>query len=350
MIEEDADAIVDDLGQVLEALRGSTLLVTGASGFLCSWLVETVAALNGRGGDPCRLVAVDNHVTGVASRWDALLAAPWFRLVTHDVARPLELDERVDWIVHGASIASPPVYRRLPLETIDVNVGGTRRMLELAQAHSARGILYISSSEIYGDPEPAAVPTAEDYVGRVSCVGPRACYDESKRLGETLCATFHRLYDLPVKTVRPFNVYGPGQRLDDGRIIPDLVRALVNRDPIRLLSDGRATRAFCYVTDAVRAMWHVLLSGAGGEIFNIGNDQEEITIRELAVRARSIGGPPDVEVVFEHSDDPDYVTDNPQRRCPDLTKLRSTFDWEPLVPLAAGLERTYRAQLEVPSP
>jgi dTDP-glucose 4,6-dehydratase len=346
ILEEDVGAIVDDLGPLRSRLAGSTLLVTGASGFLCSWFVETVAALNADGsGDQCRVLAVDNHVTGQAERLGRL-GGDWLRLVEHDVSRPLELDEHVDWIVHGASIASPPTYRRLPLETIDVNVNGTRHALELARTHGARGILHISSSEIYGDPDPASVPTDEEYVGRVSCTGPRACYDESKRLSETLCVTYRRLYDLPVKTVRPFNVYGPGQRLDDGRIMPDILGSLVRREPITLYSDGRATRSFCYVTDAIRAMWRVLLSDVAGEAFNVGNDEEEISVADLATRAAKVGGPPSLPVAFEASDDADYVSDNPQRRCPDLTKLRSTLGWEPQVSLSTGLERAYRSYVE----
>ncbi len=346
-ITEDAEAIVRDLGDTLRALRGSTLLVTGASGFLCSYLAETVAALNGGGPGPaCRFLAVDNLATGIPERLAALGRSDWFRLVEHDVTIPLDPGEKVDWIVHGASIASPPVYRRRPLETIDVNVTGTRNLLELARAHEARGFLFLSTSEVYGDPESAFVPTPEDYRGNVSFTGPRACYDESKRLGETLCMTYHRLYATPVKIVRPFNVYGPGQRLDDGRIIPDLIGALVRRTPIELYSDGRATRAFCYVGDAARAMWHVLLSADAGEAFNVGNDQEEVSMLELAERARHIGGPPPLEVRHRASADADYVTDNPQRRCPDLRKLRSAFPWQPLVSLDAGLDRTWRSYLE----
>lgn len=346
--QEDVGEIVSDLGSTLEALGGSTLLVTGATGFLCSWLVDTVAALNDAGmSPPCRVIAVDNNVTGQSGRLGAYAGCDWLRVVGHDVSRPLELTERVDWIVHGASIASPPVYRRFPLETIDVNVSGTRNVLELARSGQTRGLLHVSSSEVYGDPDPTFVPTHEEYTGRVSFTGPRACYDESKRLAETLCTTYHRLYEVPVKVVRPFNVYGPGQRLDDGRIMPDLMGSLVRREPIRLLSNGHATRAFCYVTDAVRAMWRILLSDVNGEAFNVGNDGEEIEIGELVERARAIGGPPPLDVVFEVSDDEEYVTDNPQRRCPDLTKLRSTFGWEPRVRLAEGLERTYRSYVEV---
>jgi dTDP-glucose 4,6-dehydratase/UDP-glucuronate decarboxylase len=219
-------------------------------------------------------------------------------------------------------------------------------MLELARRDHARGMLYLSTSEIYGDPDPAFIPTAEEYRGNVSCVGPRACYDESKRLGETLCVTYHRLHGTPVKIVRPFNVYGPGQRLDDGRIIPDLMQAALSRKPLVLYSDGRASRAFCYISDAIAAMWHVLLSEAQGEIFNVGDDRIEVSIRGLAEELRRVAGPPWLEIQHRVSEDADYLTDNPQRRCPDLTKLRSRFAWRSAVSLKEGLLRTLRSYQE----
>lgn len=297
---------------------------------------------------PCRVLAVDNLRTGVPERLAHLQGSKEFRFLQHDVSVPLELDQPVDWIIHGASIASPTVYRRYPLETIDANVAGTRHMLELARQKRTRGMLYLSTSEIYGDPDPAFIPTPEEYRGNVSCTGPRACYDESKRLAETLCVIYAQLYGTPVKIVRPFNVYGPGQRLDDGRIIPDLMSAAVCREPIVLFSDGRASRSFCYITDAVRAMWYVLLSEKPGEIFNVGNDQKEVTIRELAEELRRIAGPPWLEIEHRVSVDQQYLTDNPQRRCPDLTKLCSQFPWQPKVPLAEGLGRTLQSYRERP--
>ena len=219
-------------------------------------------------------------------------------------------------------------------------------MLQLAREDGVRGFLILSSSEIYGDPDPRFIPTPEDYWGNVSCTGPRACYDESKRLGETLCTTYFRLYGTPVKMIRPFNVYGPGQRLDDKRIIPDLMTSAVYRRPIVLFSDGRATRSFCYIRDAIAAMWHVLLSPHAGEAFNVGNDTEEISMLDLAERLKQVAGPPWLEVRRQVSADPDYVTDNPPRRCPDLHKLRSFFSWEPRVSLTEGLSRTLRSYVE----
>jgi dTDP-glucose 4,6-dehydratase/UDP-glucuronate decarboxylase len=194
----------------------------------------------------------------------------------------------------------------------------------------------LSSSEVYGDPDPGFIPTPETYAGRVSFTGPRACYDESKRLAETLCMTYFRTHATPVRIVRPFNVYGPGLRLDDGRLVPDLARAaLLGRDLV-LHSDGTPTRSFCYVTDFVVGLLRVVARGKDGEAYNVGNDHE-IAVRDLAAAmSRAAGG--GARVVVARSDDPDYLTDNPQRRCPDLARLRA-LGAAPTVALERGLGR-----------
>jgi UDP-glucuronate decarboxylase len=345
-IGADVEEIIARVGDGFRKLSGTTLLVTGANGFLCSYFVDTVAALNETVLNPrCRIIALDNFKVGLPERLAHLGGRDDISFVRHDISQPPGLDQ-VDWIIHGASIASPVFYRQYPLETISANVNGTWQLLELSRRTPVRSMLYLSTSEIYGDPDPAFIPTPEEYRGQVSCTGPRACYDESKRLAETLCMTYFRQHGTPVKIMRPFNVYGPGQRLDDGRIIPDLIGAAVRREPIVIYSDGRATRAFCYVSDAVSAMWHVLLSDADGEIFNVGNDQEEIEIRAVAERLRQVAGPPLLEIEYRKSADAHFVTDNPQRRCPDLSRLRRQFSWAPEVDLARGLERTLSANLE----
>jgi dTDP-glucose 4,6-dehydratase/UDP-glucuronate decarboxylase len=207
-------------------------------------------------------------------------------------------------------------------------------------------MLYLSTSEIYGDPDPQAIPTPEDYRGFVSCTGPRACYDESKRLAETLCTVYFRLYDTPVKVGRPFNVYGPGQRLDDGRILPDLVSMVLEGKPLVLYSDGRSTRSFCYVRDAVRIMLGILLSDANGEAFNMGNDREEISIGALAKLMSEVAAPPTLPIEYRISEDQHYLTDNPKRRCPDISKLRALGVPGPSVDLREGLLRTISSYRE----
>lgn len=352
IVFDDCQEILTDIGDRITAIAGKTVVITGANGFLMSYLVDVILAWNDlKLGEPARVIAVDNLITGRAERLEHLTGRPDLLVLQHDITRPLELDEPVHFIVHGASIASPMVYREFPLETIDANVGGTRLMLELARDHDVEGMLVMSTSEVYGDPDPAFVPTPETYRGSVSCTGPRACYDESKRLSETMAIVFNQLHDVPVVLIRPFNVFGPGFRLDDKRVLPDFMTSVLNNQPIVMLSDGRPTRAFCYVSDAVRAMLLLLVSGRGGEAFNVGNDEGEISIADLArlvanVAAELTGEEP-VSVTLGESADPAYLTDNPQRRCPDLTKLRTAMNWAPEISVAEGMRRSLVSYIQL---
>lgn len=348
VVGNDVAVLLGDLRSVLPKFSGTTVLVTGANGFLMSYIVETLLAWNESGAGPaCRVIALDNFVTGVPDRLAHLNNAKHLALLKHDISRPLDPGEAVHWIVHGASIASPMVYRQFPLETIDANVNGTRHLLELARQMSVRGMLIMSTSEIYGDPLPEFIPTPEDYRGNVSCTGPRACYDESKRMAETLGMTYHRLYGTPIKIIRPFNVYGPGLRLDDKRVLPDFVSQVLDGRPIELLSSGAPTRSFCYIRDAIALMLRALASDAAGEPFNVGNDEAEISmskLAELVVRAGgNVLGRPPISIQRRVSEDKDYLVDNPQRRCPDLTKSRRSFpDWSAKVGLEEGITLLFR--------
>lgn len=337
VVEEDLDQILTRSSPALRQLAGRTVLITGAAGFLLSYVVDALAHANDRLIDePCRVVAVDNMIVSDSRRLAHLEGRSDVVFRQANVVEGVPFDDPLDYIVHGASIASPKWYRRYPLETIDVNVGGTRRLLELARRHEARFLL-LSSSEIYGDPPPERIPTDEDYWGHVSPTGPRAPYDESKRLAETLCATFHRQFGTPVVIVRPFNVYGPRLSLDDGRVIPDFLRDALAGDPVSLLSDGRPTRSFCYVSDFVAALLLLLVEGVPGEAYNVGND-EEVSIRGVAELVAELAGTPGVR--SGESSDPDYLADNPSRRCPDLRKTKTAIAWIPDVPLQAGVART----------
>jgi UDP-glucuronate decarboxylase len=343
VIREDLERIVERAAPAVELLAGKTVLVAGAAGFLPSYVVDALAHANETLARPCRVLAVDNLSTGLPERLEHLREREDVVLVDADVTAPLPLDERVDYVVHGASIASPPWYRRFPLETIDANVTGTRRLLDLALANDGCRFLLLSSSEIYGDPPPERVPTSEEYWGNVSPTGPRAPYDESKRLAETLVSVYHRHHDVPTVVIRPFNVYGPRLRLDDGRVVPDFLRNALGGEPITLLSNGEATRSFCYIADFVAALLLLLVQGEPGEPYNVGND-EEVTIRALAETVSELAGGGGVAVA--ESPDPDYLTDNPTRRCPDLTKTTSAVAWRPRVSLREGIERTLASLTE----
>jgi UDP-glucuronate decarboxylase len=351
IVAEDLEAIGDRASQALERLSGATVLVAGAAGFLPSYIVDSLARSNEiRPGGACRVLCVDNFTTGVLTRLHHLQGRDDVALLTADLASGLTIDEPVDYIVHGASIASPTWYRRFPEETIDVNVLGTRHLLELARHHSVSGMLYLSSSEIYGNPPPDRLPTSEDYWGNVSCTGPRACYDESKRLAETLCTTYHRTFGVPVSMARPFNVYGPGLRLDDGRVVPDFLRNALREEPITIFSDGRVTRSFCYVADAVVAMLLLLTGGKAGEAYNVGND-EEITILDLAHRIRDRVGSTSEIVFVPYSVAYEENFEDMPRRVPRYDKIRDCVGWTPRIaldPLLDSVIDYHRSQVSVP--
>jgi UDP-glucuronate decarboxylase len=354
--ERASDVLAADLAAIGSALQdeiatmaGKRLLITGGAGFLGYEMVQTVLWANESGIAPIELTVYDNFVRGVPSWLEALNGTPHLTVVEHDIRKPLPSNmDDFEFVVHAAGIASPTYYRRHPIETMDANINGLRSLLDWAVAQQERGrpiegFLFFSSSEIYGDPTPEDIPTPETYRGNVSCTGPRACYDESKRYGETLCVNFAHQHGLPVKVARPFNNYGPGLKISDRRVIPDLARdILANRD-IVLLSDGSATRTFCYVSDAVTGYYKVLVRGGAGEAYNVGVEEPEISMRDLAEKLADLGrrhfgyaG----RVVHETSDEVDYLVDNPSRRCPVIAKARDQLDYRPRVDLDEGLRRS----------
>lgn len=338
VLRQDAAHAAAAMGAAADAMEGRTVLISGGAGFLGAAMADALLELNrSRFSRPARVLIVDNFVTGVPARVERMALDPHVRVISADISREVEIAEPFHYAIHAAGIASPIIYRAKPLQTADVNVWGLRRMLELARAQAElQGFLFFSTSEIYGDPDPAHIPTREDYRGYVSCTGPRACYDESKRFGETLAVVYHQEFGFPIRSVRPFNVYGAGQRIDDGRIMPDLMRAAAHGQELVLHSDGRATRSFCYISDATAGFFLAMLKGRPGEAYNIGNPHE-VSIRQLADLVAGMSGTP---VTFKVSSDPHYLTDNPQRRCPDLTKSSTDLGYGPSITLEEGVRRT----------
>lgn len=353
LVQHDLEHIRGGLANELPALAGKKLLITGGAGFLGYYLVQAPLYWNRqlRESDRIHVTVYDNYIRGIPQWLQDLRDDRYLTLDRHDVAGPLpDRMEDFDFIIHAASIASPTFYRRYPIETMDANVNGLRGLLDYARDQRAAGkrldgFLFFSTSEIYGDPDTSNIPTPETYRGHVSCTGPRACYDESKRYGETMCVTFARVHELPITIARPFNNYGPGLRLTDRRVIPDFARDVLAGNDITMLSDGTPMRTYCYVADAVIGYYKILVRGRPGEAYNIGTASPEISIADLAQRlaetARALFGY-DGRVVRRTSDDPDYLTDNPNRRCPSITKAAVELGYQPLVSLDEGLRRSLR--------
>lgn len=337
ILRGDFESIVTRIGPTLQQLEDKTLLITGYSGFLGAYLVELLVHCNETYfKDKVKIIGMDNHVAGERSRLDYLRGEKNLDLRFADITQDWYYKHlhNVDYVIHAASIAAPEFYKARPLETIKVNVLGTWLVLDWATKNGVKSMVHMSSSEAYG--EPTMVPTPEHDAGWVSFTGNRAVYDESKRLGETLAWTFYNLYKIPIKTVRPFNIFGPGQRLDDGRVIPNLMKAVLNDIPFTIYGDGSSTRSYCYISDAVCQLFSVLFKGENGEAYNLGAETEISLAGLIDVANIEFDGRPAVEI----KEAPEQVKDAPKRRRPDLTKIHQ-FAPVAEVSLGEGLRRTY---------
>jgi nucleoside-diphosphate-sugar epimerase len=302
------------------------ILLAGGAGFIGSHLTDALLAR----GD--QVTVWDNLITGTMANLAHLGEAPGFTFVRQDIVNDLPDPGPLDRIYHLASPASPEGYRGHPIETHLTNSLGTYHLLELAKAKGAR-LLLASTSEAYGDP--LEHPQRETYRGNVNPVGERSCYDESKRFAESLTMEYHRIYGQDTRIVRIFNTYGPRMDIADGRVIPNLLSQALRGEPLTLYDGGERTRAFCYVTDLVGGLIAVMESErAKGEVINLGNPDER-TIRNLAEVIVAVTGR-DVPFVER----PTAVGDDPNRRCPDITKARTLVGWEPTIALDDGLRRT----------
>jgi len=336
---QDLQEIQGLLGDAVQRFAGKTVLITGAAGFLGRYFSEFFALLNETALDPpCRVILLDNMITA----WRDLAGLDdrdGLTFVRHDVTSPYACEEGIDYIIHAAGIASPHYYRKYPLETIEAATIGTRNMLQLALEKNVEAVLYFSSSEIYGDPDPLHVPIQESYRGNVSCTGPRACYDESKRLGETFCSVYHDHFGVKTKVVRPFNVYGPGMKQYDYRVLPQIASHIIRSEPMSIYGTGRQTRTFSYITDAINGFIRTLLDGLPGDAYNIGNSEPEISMIGLLQVIGEVTGKKVDYFLTEYPDT--YPGDEPMRRCPDVSKAAFDLGYRPTVALPVGLKRYF---------
>ncbi len=299
------------------------IVVTGGAGFIGSHLCTRLL------DEGHSVLCVDNLITGSERNIAPLRGHANFSYIHHDVTQPFEFE--ADAIFHLASPASPVGYMTHPIETILVNSQGTYQMLEQARKQNAM-FLISSTSEAYGDP--LVHPQTEDYWGNVNPVGPRACYDESKRLGETLTMEYYRQYQMNTRIVRIFNTYGPNSQIHDGRMIPNFITQALQNEPLTIYGDGTITRSICYVSDLVDGLMRAMFKPhTAGEVFNLGNTEEH-TVLEFARTIIRL-----CEATSEILYEPNRV-DDPERRRPDITKAQKMLGWQPKISMEAGLRRT----------
>jgi UDP-glucuronate decarboxylase len=305
------------------------ILVTGGAGFIGSHLIDRLMEQDHE------VICLDNFYTGHRRNVVKWLGNPRFELIRHDITEPIRLE--VEQVYHLACPASPIHYQYNPVKTIKTNVLGTLYMLGLAKRVKARFLL-ASTSEVYGDPD--VHPQPEEYRGNVNCIGPRSCYDEGKRVAETLAFEYYREHKVDIRVARIFNTYGPRMLENDGRVVSNFVVQALRGQPLTVYGDGSQTRSFCYVSDLVEGLIRLMNGDFIGPV-NIGNPGE-YTILQLAQEIQKMIDPTS-SVTFKP-----LPEDDPKQRQPDITRAKTYLDWQPTIPLQEGLERTiedFRARL-----
>ncbi len=299
------------------------IIISGVAGFIGSHYADRLLA------EGHSVVGIDNLITGSLANLAHLEGCARFEFIQHDVSMAIAIRADVDCVMHMASLASPKDYLEHPIETLDSGSLGTRNMLELARQKGARFLL-TSTSECYGDP--AVHPQVETYWGNVNPVGPRSCYDESKRFAEALTMAYHRTYGVRTNIARIFNTYGPRMKLNDGRVVPAFLDQALRGMPITVFGEGSQTRSFCYVSDLVDGLYRLMLSDERYPV-NLGNPCE-MTILEFAERIQALAGS-QCPIAYQP-----LPEDDPKQRRPDITKAQQLLGWKPCVPLEEGLRQT----------
>jgi len=329
MIKEDIKYIMNKIKNYQDSLSDNTIIVTGGAGFIGSWLCETLLEFNNQ------VICIDNFHSGIYTNISHLIKNKNFKLINHDISTPIKFHDKIDYILHFASRASPLEFSKFPIQILKANTLGTWISLGIAKEHNAP-IILASSSEVYGDPDPKYIPTPEHYHGNVNILGIRGCYDEAKRGAEAFAKAYERQHNMDTRILRIHNTYGPRMRTGDiyGRVITRFIDQSLRNIPITIFGDGLQTRSFTYITDMLvgilKATFNPQISG---EVINLGSD-EEISILFLAKVIKELTNSESNFIYLE------LPQDDPKRRCPDITKAKRLLNLENEVSLQEGLRKT----------
>jgi nucleoside-diphosphate-sugar epimerase len=336
IIEEDIKFITEaDLPW--HEFNNKSVLITGASGLIPAYMVRTFMFLNQKGYN-IKVYALVRNKKYAEKVFEEFLNFDNFQLIVQDVCTPAHIDGELDYIIHAASKASPKYFKIDPVGVIAANTLGTYNCLELAREKKVSGFLFFSSGDVYGKVDLDKIPHREMDYGYLDPLDVSAAYGESKRLGETMCASWFYQHGVPAKVVRPCHIYGPGMKLDDGRVFADFVRDVINGHNIELKSDGKATRTFCYLADATRGFFTVLLKGENNNAYNLGNINGEISIKDLAELLVKLFPKKNLKVVNAKSNE--YIRSKTAARgYPDTKKIMS-LGWKPHYGIHEGFKRT----------
>lgn len=349
MFEFNNPIVQDDLEMIFcaflpwDELAGKRILVTGANGMISTYLIYTLMYLNLRKGLDIKVVALSRNERKSRELFGCFWDDSRFRFLAQDVCDPISLLDKVDFIFHFAGNASPYSIEHDPVGIMRSNLLGTLNVLELARVQGVRKVLFASTREVYGENK-EKLSLTETSFGRIDCLDGRSCYPESKRAAETLCKSYSLQYGVDFNAVRIAHSYGPGMKLDnDGRVMADLMACVVNGRDIVLKSTGEALRAFCYVADTVTGLFHVLLKGEKAEAYNLANETEEISVKELAELLVSLRPEANLRVTYQITESPSAVYCNYKRIGLDVGKLEK-LGWRPYITLEEGVRRTLKCQ------
>ena len=317
-----------------------TILITGSTGFLASYLIEALLYLNQQKKNKITIIGMARDKEKAEKRFIKYKNRSDLKMVIQDdVSNPINIRERVHFVIHTASLSSPKYYNTNPVETLKPNVLGTYNLLEFSRSQPVESFLYISSGEIYGIMQAIGF-TNETIYGPLDPIDIRSCYAESKRMGETMCVSWQHQYGTPTKVARLYHTYGPGIPLNDGRVFADFISNILNNENIVMKSDGRATRSFCYIADTITGFLTILLQGEDGKAYNLANENAIVSIKKLAEILVDLFPEKKLKIVFEERQKEDtYMKSKIMINCPDTTKLRS-LGWKPHFSLEEGFKRT----------
>jgi UDP-glucuronate decarboxylase len=345
IIQLDIETIIEE-PLPWDAFAGKQVLITGAAGFLPAYMVETFLYLNqSLLSEPAQVVGLVRNKEYAEKRIQAYANRSDLKIVVQDVSTPVASAAGFDYVIHAASQASPRFYKTDPVGTLSANVLGTYHLLNAARQGSCKGFLFFSSGDVYGNVRDGSVPTHEYEGGYLDPTDVRSCYGEGKRVGETMCVSFAQQFGIPTRIVRPFHTYGPGMKLDDGRVFADFVRDILAGGPITLHSDGAARRSFCYLADATAGFFTVLLKGEVGQAYNVANPDQECSIADLADRLAFVYKGEGVHVERKVRTDSVYVPSPITGVKPGVDKLKA-LGWQARKSIEEGFQRTIESYRE----
>ena len=332
-LNSDIVEIKNNLKKYLKYFSGKKFLISGANGFLGKYFIKTLLTLNNNLKKKVKIFAIDIKFDQSEIYLDKNV-----RKIKQNINDIKKLNFKCDFVLHAAGIPSPKHYFNKPIEAIFTSITGTKKLLEYSKKNKSK-FVFFSSSEIYGNPDKKNIPTKETYNGNVSSIQDRSCYDEGKRVGETLCYFYKIKQKIDVVIFRPFNVFGPGMPKNDYRVFPRFFNSIKNNRPITIFKNGKQTRTFCYVTDAITAMFLVIIKGKKF-VYNIGNDYPEINMSNLhKIIERNIKK----KIKYKNIDYPsNYPQVEPQRRRPNINKIKKELNFKNIVTISDAVKKLYK--------